>query len=541
MSPSKLKIAYAGKSELWLHMAVLLVLVVATYFHSLENGFNIDDAQLVKNNTAVHGFTVANIRQMFTTVSNGLEYLPVRDITYALDFTVFGPNPSGFHFSNLIYYFIACAALYLFLRRMFVRWSIPGGTALLAVSLYALHPMHVESVAGIAQRKDLVSGLLFFLSLHQFLLYKEQGNVVRYITSFLLFLLALFGKATVISLPFLILTLDFFADDFRETFDRKLLRASPYVAASTLYSIIQSRIFAANDVLINAFDSTFFERLATAAEAVFFYLKMLVVPYPLFIYRTFDIERQPLGLVAIASFVGTALLLWLAFRFRSRNPLLSFCIFWFLITLVPVVGLVPSGTIVADRYLFLPSASYCVAASYGVFKISDLPKGRIIAVSFVLLLVSSYFWISFQRIPDWKDSLTLFHANIRQGSRDPFHYWIVGRAYYNRGNYNEAFGYFEVAKKLHSPYATDYAVLKAYYFIKKDDVATAVAWLESINRPDKLDILDVAYLYGVVAAINGDTVKSREYYDRALEGKTQLRIFSRHDVNRAVGLLGGLQ
>lgn len=524
------------RQRYFLEVLVLLLLGAATFGNSLFNGFNVDDSTLVLNNAAVHGISPGHLRQIFLTVANGIEYLPVRDLTYAIDFSIWGSNPFGFHLANLLYYLLTCMALLFLLRQLAEVLLLPSWFPFAVTCLFMLHPVHVESVASIANRKDILSGGFVFLACHAFLLNTLSRRPGYYLLAFIFYGAALFSKGTVITVPFLLLLMDLALP--RQCAKSMISRHAPFFAASGCYFLLQSSILKKADIIINAFESSLPERLATAIEAIPYYLKLLLAPYPLIFYRQFPIERDLISIKLLTSTALVALLAGGALMLRRKKPAISFFIGWFLVTIVPVVGLLPTGTVVADRYLFLPSVAFCALI---VIVLTQVPIPAKLAPIFIAGIIGcttlAYTAIVVNRNRDWRDSVTLFEANLRQGSREPFHYLIIGRANFNRGRYAESFSYYAQAAALYPPFITDMNVMKAFLAIKQNDLPAAAASLEDIRDPEKQKILDVAYLYGMLSAISGNRHEALLWYQRALQAPRQLRVFTKRDIERGIDLL----
>lgn len=522
-----------GKS---LHIAVISAVIALVYSNSLVNGFNFDDDYLIIDNTAVHGFSLDNITRIFTTASNGLEYLPVRDLTYLVDFAFWGLNPFGYHLANLIYYILFCTALYLFLTRLLARASSsPASIAFLSSLLYAVHPVHVESVAGIAQRKDLLSGLFFLLSLSAYLRFRESGKRGYYIFSSILYIFALLSKGTVVVLPLVLILMETVLPGPREEGLRsRLLKTIPFFVLTAVYVFFQGKLFVSAGVILPqeiGAAGGLSGRFYVACQVTMHYLKLLAIPYPLQILH--PVVIKPLIWQGLAAIMGVAALLFSVPYLRRRQPVAAFAVGWFIVCLIPVSGLIPTGTLLAERYLFLPSVGFSLAVGWFFDGRSRWRvEVRRLALLLLFFLVAITGFISHNRNKDWKDMVTLYLANIRDTPGRPRLYWYVGQAYLIRHQYSEGFYYLDMARRLNPAYAIDYAVFEVWHHLQRQEVAMALEKLGRIDNPKKWDILEINYLYGKVHEAKGDRDAARVFYEKALSSPVRLEIFLYRDIRR---------
>ncbi|MBI1920640.1 MAG: tetratricopeptide repeat protein [Geobacter sp.] len=527
-----------------IHATFIAAVVVFVYANSLQNDFNIDDEYLVINNNAVHGLTWDNFRAILTSVPNGLEYLPVRDLTYMLDFAFWGLNPFGYHLANLLYYVCFCILFYFVIRKLLIPFSIDAQRiSFISTLIFAVHPVHVEAVAGIAQRKDILAGIFSLLSLHYFIRYEKSGTRMVYAVSILSFVLALFSKATVVSFPALILLVDFFLHRNKNDagFQRRAFIVIPYLLVAAGFTIVQMMIMREAGVIsenLHGFGSGYSIRVYSSLRAVFYYLKLLVWPHPLSISPFFEMSRHIYDTTVVLSAVGVILLTSLIFVLRRSQPILSFAIGWYLICLIPVVGLVPTGTIVAERYLLLPSAGFCLAVGYGLSRLvqerrSILRWGALSVLAGTLVFFSV---LSHMRNRDWKDHLTLLMANIRDVPENTQIYWMAGKAYFNRGDQEKAFELLDKARKLNPGYEAHYQLFRAIAEYEGERYGEALRMLEKIPAGDA--VVDVNYLYGMIYQAQGDAYRARTSLLRAVRSPVSLGVVERKAVADYVSTMG---
>jgi protein O-mannosyl-transferase len=513
-------------------LITIVLVAAAVSASSLVNGFNIDDGPLLLENKAVHGVSLENIKAVLSSVPNGLEFLPVRDLTYMLDHQVWGLDPFGYHLSNLIWYAACCAILYLFLVRLLAPWTDQSASiAFIAALLFTVHPVHVESMAGIAQRKDLVSGFLFFWSLLMYLRFRESGARRQYAFSLVLFFLALLAKGTVLVLPLVIVLIDYLDSRTRPSLKRVFLSALPFFLISAAATLAQSALLQQGGVINQnylGFGHGYEKRIFSSFRAVMYYLRLLVFPSPLTILHTFRFSQRLLELPVLLSIAGTGIILVSAFRWRKTTPALSFALSWFLVLLLPVIGLIPIATVIAERYLFLPSAAFCLAAAVMVRRGAGSILGKF-SYCVLVLVVVAFMAVSVNRAGDWKDALTLYEAGIKTNPESPRLRWLAGREHFTSRRYPEAFERFGEARLLDPQYAIDYVVYTALLELEHRDPDKALAELRLITVPQKEDVLEVNVVTGRALLMQGNQ-EGRRYLEAAMKSRIRLGIIPRGEV-----------
>ena len=269
-----------------------------TFGNSLGNDFVWDDNIFVVGNITYKYFNIWKLFFSPLSPANGVEYLPVRDLTYAIDYMVWGENPYGFHMTNLIIYLITGVVCY-FTSVEFLKYlrnnssfestgiDIRLASAMIAV-LYVVHPIHSQVVSFIIQRNALLSGMFFFMSLYCYLRFEQSGNdrlkAVQYFLSLCFCLLAFFSKATSITLPVILLVIALL-NKGSKTWMRRLCEPIPFFIMGYFAFCVHSSVARSTNVLhpdlIEFGAYNFLTKLATAVQIPYFYLYKLVFPFKL--------------------------------------------------------------------------------------------------------------------------------------------------------------------------------------------------------------------------------------------------------------------
>jgi tetratricopeptide (TPR) repeat protein len=372
---------------LLLPAAVLLV-----YGNTLAGCFVWDD-NLFAANQAYWQF---DLRTIFFSLANGLEYQPVRDLTYLLDIALWGGKPFGFHLTNLLLFTIIVMLVYRLSCR-FCSWcrsSDRGGAsdlyvALGAALLFALHPLRSEVVAWVTQRNTLLATLFGLLGLLLFCRYLDNGGGRLLAGSLGAFVLAIFSKAIVVVLPLLLLLVSACRRGEKRS---PWLPVLPFFVVAAAVALLHVTIARQTTVISVAQGGSLTERVAIALQIPWFYLQKTLLPTGISAYYPDGFSRvltSPLVLLQGVLLCGATLAVW---RLRRSLPELCLGWGWFLITLLPVSNLFATSPVVADRYTFLPAIgfSFAVAALAGRLAPAGSSRraGAVVAVLLLALLAA---------------------------------------------------------------------------------------------------------------------------------------------------------
>jgi tetratricopeptide (TPR) repeat protein len=408
--------------------AILVTLAILPYFRTLGHDFVCyDDLFYVVENPHVRpGITIPGIAWAFTTFSGG-NWHPVTWLSHMLDASTWGLKPAGHHFTNLILH--AANTFLLFL--VFTRMTGALWRSALVAALFAVHPLHVESVAWVSERKDVLSTFFGLLAIWAYLKYARDTSVKYYLLMLCLFGLGLMAKPMLVSLPCLLLLLDIWPlrrwklwridDQATVTFEPKattrlLLEKLPVIALSAIFSIIAfasqnyARAITAGGLLPLS------NRLGNAIVGYHLYLDKLFLPIKLAVFYPFP-GYWRFTVVAVSAFL-LLVITFVAIVYRRHYPWLLVGWLWFIITLLPVIGLIQVGwQSIADRYTYIPSIGIFVMAVWSIptSHRSFAQWGWSVAACGVIAAFTIKMWI---QASYWRDSRTLFThaAQVTQGN-----------------------------------------------------------------------------------------------------------------------------
>ncbi len=419
---------------------VLSGLTLLVYAGTLGHDFlmNWDDRLYVVENEAIRGMTWGHIKDAFTRFYVG-NYAPLQIISYMLDYTFWGLRPGGFIFTNVLVHAVNGILFYMLLFRIHRRKAL----GFLAAFIFLLHPVQVESVAWISQRKNLLALFFFLASFHFYLSYRTSEKRQRaffYASSVLAFVLALLTKSVAIILPLVLFLYDLC---YIEKSDRKSWIANkiPFMlaAGAALLIALQSQMPEHDGGRISyAIEgplSVFYTMLTVLAR----YFKLLLLPTELSAVYMPPMKIRMDAAVAWSALLATSLIVLGVYLYRRRKELF----FWyalFFIGLLPVSQIVSIVTLMNDRYLYFPMVG--AAAFYGLIVFSSAApasdlRRRSIAIALVLFVMPIP-WISWQRTSVWSNDSSLWMDTARKTPGSPLAWNGLGMAYVGAGRSDDA-------------------------------------------------------------------------------------------------------
>ncbi|HEY8155873.1 MAG TPA: tetratricopeptide repeat protein [Myxococcota bacterium] len=413
----------------WLVCSLLAFSVLAVFGQTLGFGFiSYDDPEAVVTNPWVErGLGWEGLRWAFTTFFFA-NWIPLSWLSLMLDAEIAGLDPRMFHLTNLLLH----TASTLLLFRLLDRASRDRWKSAWVAALFALHPLHVESVAWVAERKDVLSTLFWFLTMLLWLRWTERPGALRYAAVLLSFGLGLLSKPMLVTLPCVLLLFDYWPLGRRRErtllqLVREKLPLLALAAASSATTVIAQRAGGALGSL-DAYPLA--ARLANAVLSYALYLKQTLWPIGLAVFYPHPGSELPL-----ASWLGAALFLaavsvGIAILGRSR-PYLIVGWLWYLGTLVPVIGIIQVGYQArADRYTYLPLVGIFILLAWGVPPLFGRRQRSAGAVAIASLAAAG--WLAFLQCGYWRASIPLFERAIQVTAENAIAQHNLASAYYQR-------------------------------------------------------------------------------------------------------------
>jgi tetratricopeptide (TPR) repeat protein len=439
-------------------LAILLALgTLVLYAPALRNGFvNFDDPDYVTRNAHVlEGVTWANLRWAFGTDNPAANWHPLTWISHMLDVQFYGINPTGHHLSNVLLQTLNVIILFLLLQRATGRLLRSAAVA----ALFAIHPLNVESVAWITERKAVLSMFFLLLTLWAYGWYVRKPGLGRYLWVFSFFVLALMSKIWVMSLPFALVLLDYWPlrrlsnveesaekRGFASSFLALAIEKIPLLLLAAAASWMTLHVNRREGALAMAMP--FRWRLKNSIYSYLAYLGKAIWPTRLAVFYPHPENSLPWWKVVIAAFL-LACISGIVWHFRERWYLLVGWL-WYLGTMVPMCGIVQSGRQgMADRFMYIPMLGLFVAVVWLVGDwASRLRLHRGIAAASFVVLVSPYAYLTREQIGYWRDSYTLFSHTLQVTNNNGIAENNLGAALMEKGQMQLAEGHFEEAVRL---------------------------------------------------------------------------------------------
>jgi protein O-mannosyl-transferase len=438
---------------------LLALLTLALYNPVSRHPFvNYDDDRYVTENSHVRDGLTWNTFTWALTSTEQANWHPLTRMSHALDCSLFGMNPAGHHLTSALLHTVNVVLLFLLLMVSTRR----AGPSFFVAALFAVHPFNVESVAWVAERKNVLCTMFFLLTLGAYGWYARHPDWKRYLSVMILFAAGLASKPMVITLPFVLLLLDYWplmrvrgsASDSQTAvptfpWSRLLLEKLPLLALSAFSAIITMRAQAAGGAVRSIQQFSFGVRVETAIYAYAMYLWKMVWPVrlaPLYPHPGDSLDGWQIALAGL-TLAGITVL---AFRFRARRYLLAGWL-WFLGTLFPVIGLVQVGdAAMADRYAYIPLIGIFAGIAFGMADIVKMMKASMKTAAYVgaALLLAALAMVTHRQIGYWQSSYDLWSHAVQVTQNNFIAEDNLGGALLLMGREEEAYPHFEAAAKI---------------------------------------------------------------------------------------------
>jgi hypothetical protein len=458
---------------------LLTVVTLALYNPVNRHPFvNYDDDRYVTENPHVRqGLTFDTVRWALTSTEQA-NWHPVTWMSHALDVSVFRLNPAGHHLTSVLLHVVNVVLLFLLL----VKFTSRLGPSLFVAALFAVHPINVESVAWVAERKNVLCTFFFFLTLWAYGWYARKPNWQRYLAVAALFAAGLASKPMVITLPFVLLLLDYWplarvsgasteTSRAQPTFpwSRLALEKLPLLALSAASAMITMQAQQAGGAVRTSVEVSFGARIANAIYVYAMYLWKMVWPArlaPLYPHPGDSLAAWRVMVAAVVLLPITAVV-W---QLRTHRYLLVGWL-WFLGTLVPVIGLVQVGeAAMADRYAYIPLIGIFVAIAFGVAEWAERQQAKqnnlVLPASVVgvaVLIILAFVVTTHRQIAYWQSNYDLWSHTLAVTQNNFVAENNLGGALILEGREEEAYPHFEMAARINPKDPMSRGNLGTYY------------------------------------------------------------------------------
>ena len=458
---SNLKKTWNTRRQTVLVCLVLLIATLTVYWQVGRFDFvNYDDPGYITGNDHVKsGLTLKGLIWSFQTT--GLSnWHPLTWLSFMLDIELYGLNAGGHHLTSVLFHIVNTLLLFLLLRRMTAAlWA-----SAFVAALFALHPLHVESVAWVAERKDVLSTFLGLLSLISYVRYTQQQSRSWYGLALLCFMLALMAKPMLVTLPFVLLLLDYWPLGRLKFNSAFRLQSSDKISSvfSLLFEKIPFFILTAASCVVTYYaqqsggslmPSDMFplgSRIANAVVSYVGYMGKMFWPAQLAVFYPYP-DSFAVWKVAAAAAVLVAIFIWVTVQIRKR-PYLVVGWLWYFGTLVPVIGLVQvGGQAMADRYTYVPLIGLFIMIAWGGAELVGRWRLKRIRVAIALgAVLMALMIVARIQTGHWANSITVFEHAIKATGGSWVAHNNLGKALTDLGSSTEAFQHYSAALR-HNP------------------------------------------------------------------------------------------
>jgi protein O-mannosyl-transferase len=476
----------------WLTIGIclsLIVLVWLVFGQTLWHDFiNYDDPRYVYENTTItSGLSVSGIAWAFTHI-HSMNWHPLTTISHMLDCQLYGLKAGWHHFTNVFLHTIAVILLFIALHQMTGAFWRSGFVA----ALFAIHPLRVESVAWIAERKDVLSGFFFMLTLLVYVYYVRLPQIRRYLIVVFVFACGLMSKPMLVTLPFVLLLLDSWPlERIKGHVWNRVLEKVPLIALSAVSSI--ATFLAQKGAVGWTEELPILERINNAVVSYVLYIWQMLWPVNLAVFYPHPENRLRLWEV-IASFLLLICVTAIAITLRKRRPYLITGWLWYLGMLVPVIGLVQVGWQGrADRYTYLPQIGLYMAVTWAVVDLTaSWRHQRTILSAAALLTILVLSWRAWAQTWYWRDSETLFKHALAVTTNNDVAENNLGIVFLRQGKLDEAISLLQAAVDLRPDNSPAHENL-AKALLQKGKVADALIHYQKLLelQPDNIEVHNI--------------------------------------------------
>jgi Tfp pilus assembly protein PilF len=505
----------------WLFVGVCLSLTALTWVvfgQTLWHDFiNYDDPRYVYENTSItSGISIGGVAWAFTHI-HSMNWHPLTTISHMLDCQLYGLKAGAHHFTNVLLHSIAAILLFLTLQYMTGAFWRSAFVA----AVFAIHPLRVESVAWIAERKDVLSGVCFMVTLLAYAHYVRAPSIGRYLTVAFVFALGLMSKPMLVTLPFVLLLLDYWplrrirnkGSKVGRQVLRLLVEKIPLIALSAVSSLVT--FLAQRGALGWTEQLPILARISNALLSYVVYLRQMFWPANLAVFYLHPENRVASSEIILAATVLIGITIT-AIILQKNAPYLITGWLWYLGMLVPVIGLVQVGWQGhADRYTYLPQIGLYIAATWAVADLTTLWRHqRTILGTTAILTIGVLGWGAWVQTSYWRDSETLFRHALAVTANNDVAENNLGIVFLRQGKVDEAISLLQAAVDLRPDNSPAHENL-AKALLQKGQVTDALVHYRKLLelQPDNIEVHNIV---GTVLVQQGRVREGVEEWQKVL-------------------------
>jgi tetratricopeptide (TPR) repeat protein len=446
-------------------ISVLVLSAGGLYLNSIGNLFTNWDDGMIYNNQKIRDLGWENVVTIFTP-ARGATYQPIRVLSYALDYHFWKLNPTGYHVTNILFYILTCIMVFLVLRLLSAKLRKESSldshkrVATFGALLFAAHPVHVEAVTWLAARKEVLQGFFFFLAFYFYLKGRddETSKKTVYLSIVLVsFLLAVLSKSSAVVFPGVIILYELTRG--KEKLASFIKEHSVFIVAalvlSGIFTFIMMKVMFEAGGIKHYHGFSVFSNILVTIYAFLRNAKLLIFAGNYSPAYQFLVNMPFFCMKNILLILITLVLFVLSFVSLKWTKVILFSFFFFLINLLPYLNIIPISTLLADRYVFIASFSYCFVLGvlfdyvyrYRLKRFSD-GFFKLLSISVFLLLLTGYSFMTIQQNKIWENSFTLWSHAVENNPESSTANAMMGVVCMDLQMDEEAIKYLEKAVRL---------------------------------------------------------------------------------------------
>jgi len=501
---------------------ILSVLVCVTFFvfwNSRTFTFVWDDTEYIVNNPHITSLSFHTIASIFTSFY-AANYHPLTTLSWAIEYHFWGTQPGAYHIFNVILHIANVCMVYYFVMLLLKDFRI----AIITAAVFALHPLHVESIVWISERKDLLYTLFYMTALSFYLIFLEKKNTLFLIITFLFFVLSCLSKSAAVTLPLILLLLDYYKDKLSiKAFVQKI----PFLVLSIGFGILailsQKSNSAFNKIIL---DYSFLNRCLLVCYSVYYYLVSFFFPFHLSALHfypqdqttlPFDYYIAPLVLIAAGVII---------FVYKKYRKEFYFGFGFFVSTIVLIIQFIPMGSaVVSERYSYVPYIGLTIMLFQILFNKTGESKKALQNTKLVIAGAGIYIMIfayqSYQRTKIWFSPETLFTDIVNKNPDAYYAYWFRSTARLNDNNFQDCVSDCSIGLHLNPGYSKFYSVRGLALFHLNDFKGAITDF--NIYLANNTNDGEIFYIRGKARRELKDYVGTVQDFDKALLLNSRLR------------------
>jgi len=506
-------------NTLFLLIFITCILTFISYIPSLTGQADIwDDYYYLSVDPLIKSLSWSNIKTIFT-VPYLANYQPLTILSYALEYHFCKLTPWPYHFNNIIIHILNTALLFWFIQKLTSKTPVAFITAL----LFGIHPLHVESVTWVSERKDVLYAFLFILGLMSYLRFKEMKEKKYYFFTLILFVFSCLSKGMAVTFSAILILIDYLKD--KEFKFSKLVDKIPFFIISLIFGIVAVKVQKAGGAVAFANNEayTLSDRFFFANYSFFFYVYKMFIPFHLSgLYPYPQNSGIPLPTMYYISPFANAAFLFLVIYSIKRSKNIVFGSLFFLISIFPVLQIISIGASIAtDRYFYVSSIGLFFIAGTGFYNLYENKKYKNYKSWFAILgsfIILAFSCLTFERTTVWKNCGTFWGNVAEEFPKLELAYYNRAAYYYSNKNYDAALADFSKSLQIYPNYK-EALQWRADIFIKKTQYALAAEDLSRLTKLDSKNFENYSKLGEIYGRYLNDPVKADTFLLKATQLK----------------------